>query len=245
MFLRPYFLAVKVDLLTLMRQNYIPMKTVLFLVIFSIFGIGITYYYLQPKEEKVLPIINPIDVSPEMVEQDLLRIGYGHEIQRFKMTDQHGKTFDSQILKGKVYVVEYFFTTCGTICPIMNTQMQRVQKAYKSNTHVAIVSFTVDPEHDTSEVLLSYAKKHHADPSKWHFLTGSKMEIYNLARRSFFLLKPAEAINQGDIGSDFIHTNNFVLIDQHGRIRGYYDGTAYQEVTSLIQDVELLLKETN
>lgn len=219
------------------------MKTLVFLVLFSIAGIATTYYFMLPKEEKVLPIINPIDVSSEMVEEDLLRIGYGHKIQPFQLTDQLGKRFDSKTLSGKVYVAEYFFTTCGTICPKMNLQMQRVHKAFQSNSDFSILSFTVDPEHDSAEVLHAYAKKHKADAKKWHFLTGEKSEIYELARRSFFLLKPAEAFNQGDVGSDFIHTNNFILIDQQGRIRGYYDGTSYKEVTTLMQDIELLLKE--
>lgn len=125
----------------------------------------------------------------------------------------------------------------------MNSQMQRVHKAYKDNANVKILSFTVDPKNDTVAQMKRYADLHHAEPEQWHFLTGSKEDLYSLARKSFFVLKPAEAENQGDVGSDFIHTNNFVLVDRDMRIRGYYDGTSQKEVDELIKDIDLLLKE--
>lgn len=198
---------------------------------------------VQPKEKKELPVINPIDVNEEMVDPELLRVGYGHRIGAFTFNDQNGKIFTDQDLKGKVYVAEYFFTTCKTICPKMNSQMQRVQKAFKGNEKFEIVSFTVDPDTDTVEQMKRYASAHSADPNQWHFLTGDKESLYTLARKSFFVLKPAEAENQGDVGSDFIHTNNFVLVDREMRIRGYYDGTSSKEVSKLIKDIEILLNE--
>jgi protein SCO1/2 len=123
----------------------------------------------------------------------------------------------------------------------MNAQMQRVQEAMKTEREFAILSFTVDPEVDTVEQLNRYATAHNANPKQWHFLTGEKKNLYRLARRSFFVLKPAEVKNQGDVGSDFIHTNHFVLVDQLSRIRGYYDGTNEQEVNALILDAQQLL----
>jgi protein SCO1/2 len=125
----------------------------------------------------------------------------------------------------------------------MNDQMQRVQQAYKRNSKVKILSFTVDPEVDTVDQMKRYSQKQKAISGKWHFLTGKKEELYSLARKSFFVLKPAEAQNQGDAGSDFIHTNNFVLVDQQKRIRGYYDGTSEKEVSQLIKDISRLLEE--
>lgn len=220
------------------------MKAIIFLVIFSIVGITFTYFMIKPKEaEKPLPVINPIDVQEDMVDPELARIGYGHTIGKFSFTDQLGETITQEDVKGKVYVVEYFFTTCGTICPKMNKQMQRVHKAFIKNDDVRILSFTVDPEVDTVQQLKRYADKHGANAKQWHFLTGEKAALYDLARTSFFVLKPAEAENQGDVGSDFIHTNNFVLVDKEMRIRGYYDGTSAKEVDKLIHDMEHLLEE--
>lgn len=198
-------------------------------------------YFMSMPDEKPLKIYNPVDVKPEMVDRDLVRMGFGHTIAPFKFTDQNGNTFSSKSLKNKIYVAEYFFTTCGTICPKMNLQMQRVQEAFAGNSKVNILSFTVDPETDTVAQIKNYAESHGANDKQWHFLTGKKEDLYALARKSFFVLKPAAAQNQGDVGSDFIHTNNFVLIDGKSRIRGYYDGTSEHEVSSLIHDMKQLL----
>lgn len=198
---------------------------------------------IKPTKVKDLPVINPVDVNEEMVDPELLRIGYGHTIGKFSFLNQEGKLITQEDVKGKVFVAEYFFTTCGTICPIMNQQMQRVHKAYKGNSDFQILSFTVNPEVDTVEQMKRYADQHGADSKQWFFLTGTREKLYDLARKSFFVLKPAEAENQGDVGSDFIHTNNFVLVDKQMRIRGYYDGTNAKEVDELIGDIELLLKE--
>lgn len=221
------------------------MKRVFAVTIITLVAILIAYSYNIKKPTKELPIYNPIDLKSEMVDSSLLRKGYGHKIGVFSFLDQTGKTISNSAVKGKVYVVEYFFTTCGTICPKMNNQMQRVQKAYSGNPNFKILSFTVNPEIDTVAQMKRYAEAHHANSNQWHFLTGDKKELYHLARTSFFVLKPAEAQNLGDAGSDFIHTNNFVLIDQIGRIRGYYDGTSPQKVNELISDIELVLKEKN
>ncbi len=219
------------------------MNRIIFLVLFSIAGIATTYYFLKPSEEKKLPILNPVDLNSEMVDPELLRIGMGHRIGEFSFKNQAGRTISLKDVKGKVFVAEYFFSTCKTICPIMNSQMKRIQRAYSGNEKVKILSFTVDPETDTQERLNAYAKDHGAQSEQWHFLTGPKAELYRLARRSFFVLKPAEVENQGDVGSDFIHTNNFVLVDQELRIRGYYDGTSEKDVGSLIDDIQRLLDE--
>lgn len=218
------------------------MKRILFIVPILVIGIAVAYYYQKPKE-KPLPVLNPMDLEIEMVDQDLLRIGQGHTIGNFAFRNQENRLITQKDVIGKVYVVEYFFTTCGTICPKMNAQMQRVQKAYNNNSDFKILSFTVNPEVDSVQQMKLYANGHKANPKQWYFLTGNKDKLYALARRSFFLLKPAEAVNQGDVGSDFIHTNNFVLIDRKMRIRAYYDGTSEKEVSQLISDVERLLNE--
>ncbi len=219
------------------------MKRILFLVVFFVLGVTITYFMIKPSKEKSLPVINPVDVKQEMVDPELLRIGYGHKIGNFSFLNQDGIVITQQDVKGKVFVAEYFFTTCGTICPIMNVQMQRVHKAFQANNNVRILSFTVDPKVDTVAQMKRYAVAHGADAKSWFFLTGTQEKLYELARKSFFVLKPAETENQGDVGSDFIHTNNFVLVDKEMRIRGYYDGTNSKEVDELIGDIALLVKE--
>ena len=218
------------------------MKRLFAIALILVVGVFVAYYFSQPKE-KPLPIINPIDLNEEMVDPELLRIGQGHTIGSFSFRDQNGRKITDKTVKGKVYVVEYFFTTCGTICPKMNMQMQRVQGAYKGDNRIKILSFTVDPDTDSVEQMKRYAQQHGANDQQWHFLTGEKADLYALARKSFFVLKPAEAENQGDVGGDFIHTNNFVLVDQRMRIRGYYDGTSTEEVDKLIRDMQRLLEE--
>jgi protein SCO1/2 len=219
------------------------MKRLLFLVIFFSIGVSVTYFMIRPSEKKILPILNPVDVKKEMVDPELLRIGYGHKVGDFSFLNQEGKMISLDDVRGKVFVAEYFFTTCGTICPIMNQQMQRVAQAYATENDFRILSFTVDPKTDTVEQMKRYATAHGADAKKWYFLTGTQEKLYALARKSFFVLKPAEAENQGDVGSDFIHTNNFVLVDKQLRIRGYYDGTNPKEIEGLIKDIALLLEE--
>ena len=222
------------------------MKKLLFILYLMGACIPIAYYYVQPSNEKSIGIINPVDVNPEMVAPELRKKGMNHIIENFQFLNQNGKLVKSKDIEGKIWVVEYFFATCLGICPIMNEQMKRVQSAYEKDTNVVILSFTVDPDKDSIKALKEYAVNHGAIDGKWHFFTGDKKELYALARNSFFVLKPAEAKNLGDAGSDFIHTNNFVLVDQKKRIRGYYDGTNPKEVDSLIQDISILRnKEPN
>lgn len=217
------------------------MKKILLLSLVLLIAIFTAYYMSSSADEKPLPIINPVDVEEEMVDNDLLRVGIGHTIGDFQFTDQSNQTIGLSTVKNKVFVAEYFFTNCGTICPRMTAQMERVQHAFKGNKNLKILSFTVDPENDTVDQLNRYAQQHGANSTQWHFLTGEKTELYRVARRYFFVLKPAEVENQGDVGSDFIHTNNFVLVDQQQRIRGYYDGTSEKSVDKLIKDIQRLL----
>lgn len=219
------------------------MKRIFFLGLLLLVCIPIAYHFTSSKKEKPLPIINPIDVNEEMVDPEMLRLGFGHHIGPFSFQNQDAKFISTADMKGKIAVVEYFFTTCKSICPIMNRQMQRVDAAFKNDSDIQIFSFTVDPETDDVQQMKKYATSHQATSGKWHFLTGEKADLYALARKSFFVLKPAEAQNLGDAGSDFIHTNNFVLVDKQLRIRGYYDGTSEKEVNQLISDIKRLQKE--
>lgn len=207
-------------------------------------SIGAAYFLItENKSSKAPDVLNPIDLNPETVDQDLLQVGQGHKIGKFSFINQYKQVIGLKDVKGKVFVAEYFFTTCQTICPRMNDQMQRVQAAFKDESNFRILSFTVNPEVDTVEQMKRFAQENKAIGGKWHFLTGDKTKLYEAARKYFFLLKKSEVENQGDVGSDFIHTNNFVLVDKEQRIRGYYDGTNPKEVDKLINDAKLILKE--
>jgi len=217
------------------------MKSVAAFAFILVVAIAVAYYLTLQTNRKELPFINPNDVQQEMVDSSLFGVGHGHRIGAFRLKDEQNKVITDKAIDGKVFVAEYFFATCKSICPIMNQQMQRVQARFKGERNFNILSFTVDPDTDTPGQLLAYAKKHGYSPGQWHFITGSKDSLYRLARTSFFVLKPAEAQNLGDAGNDFIHTNNFVLVDKERQIRGYYDGTNPSEVDQLIKDIEILL----
>jgi protein SCO1/2 len=212
------------------------------LLVIILFGVGIAYSILR-KGSSHLNYFNPVDVDKSLVDSSLHGKGLGHQIQDFSFLNQLGQTITEKNVAGKVYVVDYFFTTCGSICPLMTSEMKRVQDAFFDEPDLLILSHTVWPEVDTVEQMLKYAKEKGVDDRKWHLLTGDKDELYKLARQSYFVLKPAEAQNLGDGNSDFIHTNNFVLVDRDRRIRGYYDGTDAVEVDKLIGDIRILLKE--
>ncbi|MBA3682735.1 MAG: SCO family protein [Bacteroidetes bacterium] len=162
-----------------------------------------------------------------------------HFIPDFEFTNQFGQKVTQQDLKDKIYVTEYFFTTCQSICPVMNTNLERVYKEFKDKPEFMIVSHTVDPETDSVSVLMDYAKKHGVISNKWLFLTGEKPKLYDIARKGY-LLNAEEGKGDED---DFIHTQNFALIDKEKHIRGFYDGTDSLEINRLIQEVKLLLKE--
>jgi len=162
-----------------------------------------------------------------------------HKVQAFKFINQDRKEATDATFNGSIYVTDFFFTTCHSICPIMSKQMERIYDTYKGNKDVKFLSHTVDPEIDTVEQLKRYADKHNANSEQWHFVTGSKKELYDIARTGYYL-----DAHQGDGGpDDFIHTQNFALIDKNKQIRGYYDGTDSTQVNQLIKDIELLLSE--
>ncbi|CAN5323917.1 SCO family protein [soil metagenome] len=162
-----------------------------------------------------------------------------HTIQNFSFTNQDGKTVTEKDFEGSIYVTDFFFTTCHSICPIMSTQMERIAEKFKGNKEVKILSHTVDPEIDTVAQLKAYATKHNADANQWMFVTGEKKALYEIARTGYLL-----NAEEGDGGpDDFIHTQNFALIDKDKRIRGYYDGTDSTQVHQLIKDIDLLLAE--
>ncbi|MBI3235899.1 MAG: SCO family protein [Bacteroidetes bacterium] len=158
----------------------------------------------------------------------------GHVIKDFKFTDQDGKTWTLKDTKGKVMAVEFFFTQCGSICPVMNEQMMRVDSAFKNNDNFMIMSHTVKPEEDSLPLLKEYANMHNASKN-WHFLTGTQEELYTIGRTSYLL--DADGI------PEFLHTSFFTIVDKLGRLRGFYDGIKPDEVSKMIIDISILLEE--
>lgn len=162
----------------------------------------------------------------------------GHIVGGFSFTNQEGKTITRKDVEGKIYVAEYFFTTCTGICPKMNANMTKVYATYKDEPRFRILSHTVDPETDSVPVLKQYAEEHGADPKNWWFLTGTKKELYKLARAGYLV---DDGTYTGD--EDFVHTQWFALVDGEGRVRGLYEGTKKPDVDKLIGDISRLLKE--
>jgi protein SCO1/2 len=162
----------------------------------------------------------------------------GHTIPGFSFTDQDGHTKTKADVEGKIYVSEFFFTTCTGICPKMNANMEKVYAKFKDNPNFLILSHTVDPETDSLPALKAYAQKHGADPKNWWFLTGSKRDLYRMARQGYML---DDGTFTGD--DDFVHTQWFALVDKVGQIRGLYEGTKPQDIDKLIADIDRLMEE--
>jgi protein SCO1/2 len=201
--------------------------------------VGIAIAYTMIKDNRSLPVYSPSLLNPELVDESMRSVNRNHRIGEFELIDQQGKGFSEKQLKDKVYVADFFFTTCPTICPDMSGQLKRVQEATDKYPDFRIVSHTVQPEVDSPAVLQAYAERYEANPDRWIFLTGDKRELYRLARKQYFA-----ATTEGDGGvNDFIHTENFVLVDKEKRIRGFYDGTSAESVDKLIEDIEILYQE--
>jgi protein SCO1 len=168
-----------------------------------------------------------------------------HNIPDWILTDESGTAFLGKNLKGKIYVADFFFTRCESICPKMSTELTRVQDTFSSEDEVQLASFSVDPTHDTPEVMKEYAKKYDAKAGKWHFLTGTKTQIYPLAVKGYYV--PVADASEYDKAvktpdETFIHSEKLILIDKEGHIRGFYDGTNKKDVDRLILEIRVLLK---
>jgi protein SCO1/2 len=202
--------------------------------VFSIIVISLFYDALKPK--KSLPIFNPSDVNPELVDTTVQYISKYHTIADFSFTNQNGETITQKDYEGKVYVADFFFTTCKSICPKMTTNLVDVQKAFLDNPKVKLLSFSVMPDVDNVSVLKEYAKINGVVDSKWNLVTGDKKAIYTMARKSYLAVKQGKPDEQYDM----VHTENFVLVDSKKRVRGFYDGTNKEEIQRLIKDIKWL-----
>ena len=201
------------------------------LTVFAL-AVGGGYWILAP--EKTLPIIQPSELNPALVDANHWEKSK-HYVLPFELVNQIGDTVSEMDVEGKVRVVDFFFTRCATLCPIMTSNLSKVQNALYGSSDWMLMSHSVTPEADSIPVLKDYADRYDADPEHWWFLTGPKKHIYSLARESYFACY--DEAQGGDGGwQDFIHTENIVLVDRQGRLRGFYDGTDLGAVNQLIED---------
>lgn len=192
------------------------------------------YNALQPK--KILPVYQPADFNPELVDSSLTHVKKYHTIANFSLVNQNGETITQDTYKDKIYVADFFFTTCPTICPIMTKNMADIQAEIVDDDEVLLLSHSVTPVVDSVPQLKKYAMEKGVLDYKWNLVTGDKKEIYELARKSYLAVK-----TDGDGGPyDMIHTENFILVDKERRIRGTYDGTNPEEIKELLADLEIL-----
>jgi protein SCO1/2 len=193
----------------------------------------------KPKEPD-LPFINKPDFTPEWIEKKDPAYSSIHRIPAFSFTDQDGKTVTENTVDGKIYVADFIFTRCGSICPKMTNNMGILQEKFKNNDEVLLLSHSVTPEMDSVPVLKKYAEDKGIISGKWHLLTGKEEDIYALAKKQYFA---GDTIGYYQTGNEFLHTENFILVDKHRRIRGVYNGTIPLEMERLEDDINTLLKE--
>lgn len=205
--------------------------------VLSVIIIYIMYVALKPTPK--LKVYQPAEFNPELVDSTLHYVKKYHVIKDFSLTNQNGKTITQADYDQKIYVTDFFFTTCQTICPIMTDHMLVMQEALKDDAEVMLLSHSVTPEIDDVAQLKKYALEKGVDDSKWNLVTGDKKEIYDLARKSYLAVKEIPGVDTYGM----IHTENFVLVDTQKRIRGIYDGTKMEDIDQLLLDIEILKME--
>lgn len=186
-----------------------------------------------------LPVYAPADLDPDWVDENLKKSTAPHRVPDFAFTDQTGGMVDQNTISDKIYVAEFFFTTCPGICPTLTRHTKRIQKAFAEDEDVMILSHTVYPEHDSVPVLNAFGEMHEINPEKWKLLTGSKKDLYGISRNGYFAISYEPDLSE----YGFIHTENVVLVDKERRLRGIYTGTKPHEINRLIEDIRVLKNE--
>jgi protein SCO1/2 len=209
--------------------------TIGFILLFGAISVSIFYFILKPVE--ILPVYQPYEVNEKLVDSSIIYKSKYHKIADFKLTNQNGEKITQEFYNDKIYVADFFFTTCQDICPVMTKNMYQLQEELKNDNNILFLSHTVIPEIDTVEQLKKYAIENKIDESRWNLVTGDKKQIYDLARKSYLAVEDSEFGN-----FDMIHTENFMLIDKKRQIRGFYDGTEKNEIIRLLSDIEILKK---
>ena len=223
------------------------MKRVLIVFIIFLTGAGIIIYLnLDWQNNRKLPVFQPNDINPELVDSLLHGRGRGinggdHCISNFELTDQLNQKISKKLLYNKIVVANFFFVSCPSICPKMTQNLLTIHRQYIEDSSLLILSHTVWPEVDQVPLLFSYAEKYDVNHNSWRFLTGKKEELYRLARQDYLVAPDINDPNfQHGSNADFIHTENIVLLDTKQRIRGYYNGTDLLEMDRLLEDIEIL-----
>lgn len=200
--------------------------------------IGLLLFSCGSKSEK-LPILGRSQIKNISSDGGIKADTIYHAIRDFSFTNQDGNTVTQDTFKDKIYVADFFFTTCPTICPIMKTQMLRVYEKYKNNSDVFILSHTIDTKHDSVEVLHEFAERLGVSSNTWHFVTGEQDEIEDLGQKSYMITVREDVDEVGG----YLHSGAFLLIDKARRVRGIYDGTKEEKVDFLLKDIDRLIKE--
>jgi protein SCO1/2 len=210
------------------------------LIMGGLSAIMIYAIYTMLTPEKKLPVYNPADVNPKLVDESISHVRSNHKVSDFELINQNGDTITQANYEGKIYVADFFFTRCMTICPVMTTNMEKLQEVFLNDDDVMFLSHSVTPDIDSVSVLRAYADEKGVIDAKWNITTGDKKHIYKLARKSYFAV-----LEDGDGGlQDFVHTENFVLVDKKKQIRGFYDGTDLNDINRLIEDIKLLKNDS-
>lgn len=191
-------------------------------------------------KETTLPFFNSAEFTPEWISETSSDYGKIHTIPAFEFTNQDGEKVTNKTYEGKIYVADFFFTTCPGICPRLAKNMGTLQESFKDDNDVLLLSHSVTPVHDSVAVLKEYAIENKVNSKKWNLVTGDKKAIYDIARNSYFADEDFVKTQDKDA---FIHTENFILIDKKGRIRGVYNGTLAIETERILRHIQLLKKE--
>lgn len=187
-----------------------------------------------------LPYYGDPSFTPQWLQPETEELDSFHRISSFSLLNQEGDTLETKDLIGKIYVADFFFTSCPGICPKMTSNMSLLQQAFLDDTSVVLLSHSVTPERDSVPVLKAYAEEKGILSPKWHLLTGDRQEIYSLGRNDYFIEEDLGIEKEAD---DFLHTENFVLIDKDLHIRGIYNGLNKADINQLIADIRSLQKE--
>ncbi|WP_425076519.1 SCO family protein [Psychroserpens sp. S379A] len=218
--------------------RYFKQLKLFFLVFALVSSIIIYFIYSALDSEKPLPIYQPNRIDASLVDSTIQHKKKYHTIANFKLINQNGDTITQDYYQDKIYVADFFFTTCQTICPIMTDQMHRIQEQIINDDEVMLLSHSVTPEIDSVAQLKRYALEKGVNDTKWNLVTGDRKQIYDLARKSYLVVK-----HDGSEDYGMVHTENFALIDKDKQIRGIYNGVSPTSIDSLLQDIKRLKKE--
>ena len=221
-------------------RHYERSKVSSLIIIFTLIIFSFCKTKKEVNEELSLPFFNSAEFTPQWIHKEDAAYKNIHQVPDFSLVNQEGKKVTRKTYEGKIYVADFFFVTCPGICPILEKNMSKLQEKFKDDNEILLLSHTVMPTKDSVSVLKQYAIDNNIDSQKWNLVTGDKKQIYNLARKGYFA--DEDFVKTQDENA-FIHTENFILIDKKGRIRGVYNGTLTLDTERLIKHIEILKKE--